>query len=51
MPRTVLRVVCSTGETIETFSPTSWLTSVDFPAFVRPTTPTTATLARASGIA
>ena len=49
MPRTVFLVVCSTGETIETFSPTRRLTSVDFPAFVRPTTPTTATLPIAYG--
>ena len=45
MPRIVLRVVCSTGETIETFSPTSAFTSVDLPAFVRPTTATVATFA------
>ena len=45
MPRIVLRVVCSTGDTIETFSPTSAFTSVDLPAFVRPTTATVATSA------
>ena len=44
MPRIVLRVVCSTGLTIVTFSPTIRLTSVDFPALVRPTTPTIAAL-------
>ena len=40
IPTTMLRVVCGTGETIEIFSPTSRLTSVDLPAFVRPTTAT-----------
>ena len=28
-----VRVVCGRSETIETFVPTSWLTSVDFPTF------------------
>ena len=40
-PRTVVRVVCTTGLTIETFSPTRRFTSVDLPALVRPTTATT----------
>ena len=32
-----LRVVCTFGVTIETLSPTSWLTRVDLPAFGAPT--------------
>src|SRR5271169_2928180 len=32
-----LRVVCGFGETMETFLPTSVFTSVDLPAFGRPT--------------
>ena len=40
--RIVLRVVWATGETMETFSPTSVLTRVDLPLLARPTTPTTA---------
>ncbi len=38
----VLRVVWTTGETMETFSPTSRFSSVDLPPFVRPTMPTVA---------
>src|ERR1043166_6269557 len=40
IPRMRLRVVCGTGVTIETFSPTSALTNVLLPAFGRPTTAT-----------
>ncbi|MCY1301448.1 hypothetical protein D9M70_510610 [compost metagenome] len=36
MPRTSARVVCTLCVTMETFVPTSWLTSVDFPAFGAP---------------
>ena len=36
-PRTWVRVVCGRLETIETFVPTSWFTSVDFPTLGRPT--------------
>jgi hypothetical protein len=36
MPRTRRRVVCTLGETIETFAPTSALSSVDFPALGAP---------------
>ena len=32
----LLRVVCGLGETIEIFSPISWFSRVDFPAFGRP---------------
>jgi len=30
------RVVCGLSETIDTFSPSSWLSSVDFPELGRP---------------
>ena len=40
----VLRVVWTTGETMETFSPTRRLTRVDLPPLVRPTMPTVAHL-------
>ena len=36
MPRTTARVVCTLRETIETFDPTSALSSVDLPAFGAP---------------
>ena len=36
MPRTMARVVCTLCVTIETFAPTSRLTSVDLPAFGAP---------------
>ena len=36
-PRTCVRVVCGRLETIETFCPTSWFTSVDLPTLGRPT--------------
>jgi hypothetical protein len=36
MPRTSARVVCTLCVTIETLAPTSWLTSVDLPAFGAP---------------
>ena len=36
MPRIARRVVCGLSETIATFSPTIWLTSVDLPAFGPP---------------
>jgi hypothetical protein len=36
MPRTSARVVCTLRETIETFAPTSWFSSVDLPAFGAP---------------
>jgi hypothetical protein len=42
MPRTLLRVVCGTGETIDTFPPHRALTSVDFPDEGRPTIAMTA---------
>ena len=38
----LLRVVCGTGETMETFAPHRALTRVDFPDDGRPTTATTA---------
>src|SRR5579884_4321663 len=37
MPVIRLRVVCGLGVTIASFSPTSWLSSVDLPTFGRPT--------------
>ena len=37
MPITRMRVVCTLGDTIETFEPTSALTSVDLPALGAPT--------------
>src|SRR4051812_773631 len=37
MPRTAWRVVCGRDDVIATFEPTSALTSVDSPAFGRPT--------------
>src|SRR5438445_8199987 len=40
IPKMRLRVVCGTGVTMETFSPTSALTNVLLPAFGRPTTAT-----------
>ena len=39
-PRTCVRVVCGLSETIETFVPRMWLSSVDFPTFGRPTSVT-----------
>ena len=36
-PRTCVRVVCGRSETIETFGPTIWFSSVDLPTFGRPT--------------
>jgi hypothetical protein len=36
MPRTMARVVCTLWVTIDTLAPTSWLTSVDLPAFGAP---------------
>ena len=36
-PRTSVRVVWGLSETIDTFSPRMWLTSVDFPTLGRPT--------------
>src|SRR6478735_8646849 len=36
MPRTTWRVVCGLSVTIETFSPTTRFTNVDFPEFGRP---------------
>ena len=36
-PRTCVRVVCGRDDTIETFVPTSWFTSVDLPTLGRPT--------------
>ena len=36
MPRTSARVVCTFRETIDTFAPTSWLSSVDLPALGAP---------------
>ena len=39
-PRIWLRVVCGRSETIETFEPTSWFRSVDFPTLGRPTSVT-----------
>ena len=36
MPRTSVRVVCTLRETIVTLAPTSWLSSVDFPALGAP---------------
>ncbi len=36
MPRTAVRVVCALRETMETFEPTSALSSVDLPAFGAP---------------
>ena len=40
IPRRLRRVVCGLSDTIATFVPTSAFTSVDFPAFGRPTTAT-----------
>jgi hypothetical protein len=37
MPRTRARVVCTFGETIDTFAPTRRLSRVDLPAFGAPT--------------
>ena len=39
-PRICVRVVCGRSETIATFAPTIWLTSVDFPTLGRPTSET-----------
>ena len=36
MPRTIERVVCTLCVTIDTLAPTSWLISVDLPAFGAP---------------
>ena len=44
IPRMRFRVVCATGVTIDTFAPTSALTSVLLPAFGLPTTATKADL-------
>ncbi len=48
IPRRLRRVVCGLSDTIATFVPTSAFTSVDLPAFGRPTTATVPAAARRS---
>ena len=51
MPRTMARVVCTLWVTIDTLAPTSWLTSVDFPALGAPISATKPECVAAASVA